>query len=273
MTLTAAVVSRNEAHLLPACLARLGWVDELVVLDMESTDATVEVARAAGARVVPVPLVPIAERIRQVALDAATTDWVLFVDPDELFPTSFADEVAPHLARPEVAAYRLPLREVAFGTPLEHAFAGARKIALVRRGHVTYPEAIVAHQEPDTDGPVVDLMDLTPIEHHSRPDVASAAEKAVRYGVSGGVAATGIRGDDPFLLARLWFRGVVRGGAWRDGRPGIAAVSLVAIGEYIGALQQWEDAGYPDPPLSRRRRWLLSWLARARSVATRARRP
>lgn len=260
----AAVVSRNEADLLVDCLPRLRWVDELVVLDMESSDATAEVARHHGAKVVDVPLVPLVERIRNVALDATACDWLLFVDPDELVPDSFAKAIEPHLRVPDVAAYRIPFREVAFGVPLKHSFQGARKLALVRPQLVRYDADSPAHREPTVGGRVVDLIDVEPFEHHSRRDVASAVEKAFRYGVSGGVAAPDADPLDALLLPRLLFRAVVRGGAWRDGRAGIAAVSLAAIGEYVGSLTQWELRGFPDPPLPRRTRLVLQLMSRLR---------
>lgn len=260
-TVCAAVVSRNEAHLLTECLPRLSWVDELLVLDMESSDATAAVARDHGAKVVDVPLVPLAERIRNVALDATACDWLLFVDPDELVPDSFAQAIEPHLWLPDVAAYRIPFREVAFGVPLRHSFQGARKLALVRPQLVRYDADSPAHREPTVGGRVVDLIDVEPFEHHSRRDVAGAAEKAFRYGMSGGVAAPDTDPVDAFLLPRLLFRAVVRGGAWRDGRAGIAAVSLAAIGEYLGSLRQWELRGFPDPPFPRRTRLALQALS------------
>lgn len=269
-TVCVAVVSRNEADLLPACLARLGWADELLVLDMESSDATADVARRSGARVIKVPLVPIAERIRNVAVAATACDWLLFVDPDELLPRSFPSAIRPHLQRPEVAAFRLPFREVAFGLPLAHSFQGARKLALARPELVTYDNNAPAHEEPAVAGRIVDLMDIDPVEHHSRRNVASAADKAFRYGVSGGLAGSGVSSMDAFLLPRLWFRAVVVRGAWRDGRAGIAAVSLAAVGEYLGALTQWEAAGFPDPQLPIRTRLvlrLLGALRRGRQLA------
>ena len=49
--LSVVMIAKNAADLLPDCLASVAWADEIVLLDSGSTDATVEVARAAGVQV------------------------------------------------------------------------------------------------------------------------------------------------------------------------------------------------------------------------------
>ena len=49
--ISALIMTLNEEECLPACLASLSWCDDIVVLDSFSTDRTVEIAKAAGARV------------------------------------------------------------------------------------------------------------------------------------------------------------------------------------------------------------------------------
>ncbi len=81
----------NEERLLGASLAQIksaagaftgiGWETELIVCDNNSTDRTVEIARAAGATVVFEPINQIA-RARNSGAAAATGDWLVFVDAD-----------------------------------------------------------------------------------------------------------------------------------------------------------------------------------------------
>lgn len=81
----------NEERLLGDSLARIslaagafqqrGWTTELIVCDNNSTDNTPQIARAAGATVVFEPINQIA-RARNRGAEAATGDWLVFVDAD-----------------------------------------------------------------------------------------------------------------------------------------------------------------------------------------------
>jgi glycosyltransferase involved in cell wall biosynthesis len=89
--LSVVIPAYNEERLLPATLqhvceglkacARRGWQRELIVCDNNSTDRTAEIARAAGAQVVFEPVNQIA-RARNAGANAASGEWLLFVDAD-----------------------------------------------------------------------------------------------------------------------------------------------------------------------------------------------
>src|SRR5207244_3140199 len=92
LPISALVASRNEAKELRRCLATLGFCDEIIVVDLESTDDTISVAEQAGARVVRHELVPIAEWARVDVIGQARHPWLVFTDPDEEVPAALAEE-------------------------------------------------------------------------------------------------------------------------------------------------------------------------------------
>ena len=83
-TLSLCLIARDEASLLPDCLASVrGVVDQIVVADTGSSDATPQIAAAAGAVVIHHPWQSDFADARNAALAAATGDWILVLDADE----------------------------------------------------------------------------------------------------------------------------------------------------------------------------------------------
>ena len=85
VVVSACLIVRDEEQRLPDCLASLaGVADEIVVYDTGSVDRTVEVATAAGARVVEGYWDDDFARARNAALEACRGEWILHVDADEV---------------------------------------------------------------------------------------------------------------------------------------------------------------------------------------------
>ena len=86
--------SHDEASLLPRCLGSIAFCDEIIVIDVDSSDETAATAEALGAHVVAHSYVPIAEAARATVAPQARHDWLLVVDPDEEVTSALATEVA-----------------------------------------------------------------------------------------------------------------------------------------------------------------------------------
>ena len=79
------MIVRDEEEMLPRCLAAArDAVDEIVVVDTGSTDATVEIARSFGARVIEREWTGSFAEARNASFEAATGDWLLYLDADEV---------------------------------------------------------------------------------------------------------------------------------------------------------------------------------------------
>jgi glycosyltransferase involved in cell wall biosynthesis len=108
--ITAIVIFRNEQRHLRRCLAGLRWCNEIIAVDMASSDGSLEVARELADRVYQVDAFPIAEPTRVAAAKLATHDWVLLVDPDEEIPLQLATDIRRALREhPDAGALCLPM--------------------------------------------------------------------------------------------------------------------------------------------------------------------
>ncbi len=93
LPISAIVVSFNVGHLLDNCLAPLEFCDELVVVDLESTDNSVEIAKKYVTRIISHKWVPIGEIIVNEINPTLKHDWILATDPDEVVSQQLIDEI------------------------------------------------------------------------------------------------------------------------------------------------------------------------------------
>ena len=106
--LSVTVITLNEAAHIEACLASVGWADEVLVVDSGSTDGTPDLARARGARVIVRGWPGYAEQ-KNFAASQASHDWILSIDADERVTPTLHHEISAVLARePQVSGYRVP---------------------------------------------------------------------------------------------------------------------------------------------------------------------
>lgn len=106
--LTVTVITRNEAARLADALRSVQWADEIVVVDSESDDGTVAVAREFTDRVFVRPW-PGYGAQKNYAASMAAHDWILSLDADERVTSPLAEEIRRTLAAgPSCSGYRIP---------------------------------------------------------------------------------------------------------------------------------------------------------------------
>jgi glycosyltransferase involved in cell wall biosynthesis len=134
------VAARNEEKNLPRCLEALRQVGEVCVVDSGSTDATAEIARFFGAKVVQFHYQGGWPKKRQWAMDNVPLayDWILLLDADEVLTPALAQEIRACISNNQVNGYYISLRMSFLGRVLRHGDASFWKLSLFRRGEGRY---------------------------------------------------------------------------------------------------------------------------------------
>jgi glycosyltransferase involved in cell wall biosynthesis len=165
-TLAACIIAFNEEDRIGDCLDSVAWADEILVVDSGSTDRTVAIASAKGARVIVRDWPGYAEQ-KNFALGRAAADWVLSIDADERVTTELAAAIRGLLAAPDegVAGASMPRRTWYLGRWIRHGgWYPDRRVRLVRRGRGRW-EGEHVHERLVADGSVRaldgDLLHLT----------------------------------------------------------------------------------------------------------------
>lgn len=184
--LSAVVQTYNAAEFLPRCLECLqaAGVDEILVVDMESTDATPDIARRAGARFVVKPRGEhrIVEAYRDFAIHEAAHDWVLVVDADELVPQSLVQYLRAEIERdPTPRGFLIPIKNYFMGKWMRCNYPDYI-LRFFNRRDAFWPQQV--HSRPRIKGPLVKIpaerTDLAFV-HLANESVGATLEKMNRY--------------------------------------------------------------------------------------------
>ncbi|HET9102963.1 MAG TPA: glycosyltransferase family 2 protein [Solirubrobacteraceae bacterium] len=252
-TLTVCTIARDEERRLGAALASVAAIaDEIIVVDSGSSDRTVPIAAAAGARVIEHPWSGFA-RQRNVALDAATSDWVLELDADERVTAELAAEIDAFLALPpppEIRIGRMPMRHRFLGAVLgpagRYPFYRSR---LLRRGAYRHDETRLVHEGLTVrEPPWVFAGDL---QHELADSLAEARHDTWAYARLSAQAIDRVTGRDLAVgilvrpITKFLFGAVILGGA-RDGIPGLTKLGFEAWGDALTWILAWRHGGRGD---------------------------
>lgn len=185
------VAARNEERNLPACLDALRDVGEVYVIDSQSSDATPEIARSLGAKVVQFHYQGGWPKKRQWAIETLPLayDWILLVDADESLTPALSDEIRLAIKNPGINGYYISLRMYFLGRLLRHGDAGFWKLSLFRRGEGGYEcrlkdqnvsmADMEVHEHVVVEGPTARLKN--PLVHRNVESLARYIQKHDEY--------------------------------------------------------------------------------------------
>ena len=203
MSLSVVIITFNEEHNLPRTLASVKWADEIIVVDSQSTDRTVEIANSFGAKVFVEPWKGFAAQ-KNSALDKASRDWILSLDADE--------EVSPELKlelenvigdQTPNEGYYIPRRNLFLKRWIRHGgFYPDAKLRLFRRGAARFEERLV-HEDAQLTGKTAALTN--PLLHHAYPSLSAYIEHMNRDS-SLGAEMTVAKGRRGFSLLNIVLR-------------------------------------------------------------------
>lgn len=252
MKISAIVQTYNAAAQLGACLRALQGFDEILVVDMESTDETVEIARAAGARVVIKERSDhrIVEAYRDFAIHEARYDWVLVVDADEIVPDALRRYLYEAIeADPTPRAVLIPIKNYFMGRWMR-CYYPDYILRFFHRVGAHWPYAI--HSRPSHEGPEIRIP-------ASRTDLAyiHLANESVSRSITKMNGYTDREMDrrrphfKPVQLlyapAYRFFKTYFLKGGWRCGWPGFVHAVLDGMYRFTLLSKLLEETHhYPD---------------------------
>ncbi len=239
-TISLIVITRDEEDLIGQCLASAWFCDELIVVDSNSTDRTVEIAKGFGAKVFDQPFTDYV-RQKQIALDHATSEWVLLLDADEQATHDLGAEIVSTISAPGAAdGYRIRRVLYHLGHYYTRPIYHDRPVRLFRRdrGHLG---GVDPHDKVIVNGRVERLA--SPMLHFSYRDIADHVATINRFSTRGAAEmdAEAFAPVQMFTHAvwRFFNFYIVRGG-FLDGGRGLYAAMTAAFYVFLKYAKAYE---------------------------------
>ena len=240
-SLTVIVLTLNEEANLPGCLECAKEADEVLVVDSGSTDDTLALAEAAGARVVHHSMLDFADQ-HNFANAQARTDWVLCLDADERLTPQLWAEVRHAVGSGEHTGYLIPTLNYLLGAPLRHGgWYPQHHLRLYRRDCGSWTGNV--HEKVTLAAGSVGRL-RKPMLHFGHPDVHTFLVKLDRYTSLEAERVTGSRLRLGLLAAAVpgpyfVYKYFVQGG-FRDGWRGLAVALLLSFYSCVTYLKALE---------------------------------
>jgi glycosyltransferase involved in cell wall biosynthesis len=193
-SLTVVIVAKDEERNIAECVASASFADEVLVLDSRSSDATVTLAQAAGARVVETDWPGYGPQVAR-GFSLAASEWVLSLDADERISKALRDEVLAAIRSGTHAGFRIPRLSEFCGKFIHHGgWRPDYTLRLGRRTQAGFTDHFL-HAHMTVEGPVGALTQ--PLIHFSYPNMHDVLEKLDRYstGHARDMASAGKRGS------------------------------------------------------------------------------
>lgn len=177
------IITYNEERNIQDVLECFDFCDEIIIVDSFSTDKTVEIARN-------FPKVKVIQNVfedftkqRNMALDAAKNDWVLFLDGDERVTQALRKEIIEELKKPiQKDAYYFYRKFYFAEKPIHYSGTQTDKnFRLFRKSKARYISGKKVHETLHVDGTIGEMKNK--LLHFSVNDYESYKAKMIHYGV------------------------------------------------------------------------------------------
>jgi len=241
--LSVVIITKNEERNMHDCLKSVvDWVDEIVIVDDESTDKTVEIAKGYGAKIYHRKMDN--EGIhRNWAYAQAKNEWVLSLDADEMISPELRDEIVATLPNTDVQAFDMPLRNYIGKYWVRYSgWYPAGKLRMFMKSRFKYEEVGV-HPKVFLDGKTGHFT--KDIVHKGYPDfehflqslnrqTTLEAEKWIQTGRTMPLHVAVWRAVDRF------FRSFIGKKGYKDGFVGFMIAYYASLYQVIAYAKYWE---------------------------------
>jgi glycosyltransferase involved in cell wall biosynthesis len=248
--------TKNASTTLERTLKSVKFAQEIVICDMQSSDATVTIAQKFTDKIFSVQDVGFADPMRNFALSKATHDWILVVDADEEIPATLQNYLIKLTESTHpVDAYYIARQNIIFDKWVQKTgWWPDYQIRFFKKGAVQWSDKV--HTLPEIKGSSVYLPAQAELAiiHHNYQTVEQYLERLNRYTTLENSHLNETENMNPSLLIGNFRQELMRrlfaDQGIDEGMHGVGLSYLQAMYQLIVVMKQWEKKGFPETRLS-----------------------
>jgi glycosyltransferase involved in cell wall biosynthesis len=253
-TISAVINTRNEERNLDSCLLCLNWCDEIIVVDMESEDSTVNIASKYTDNVFSFTKMGYVEPARKFAVEQASGDWIFIVDADELISITLRDKLLESVEKNEADVIHIPRKNYIMGEWIQHAgWWPDYQPRLFRKGMIDFTDQIHGGFKINEKAKMVFLpaQDENGMEHFNYYD---AEHFIAKLNIYTNVEAKHLYDEQKkFILKdmcitslREFYNRYIKTKGYKDGYRGLFLSLMMGYYRIITYIKLWEYWKYED---------------------------
>jgi glycosyltransferase involved in cell wall biosynthesis len=271
ITISAVILARNEEYNIRYCLETLQWCDEIVVVDMDSTDKTAAIAREFTDKVFFHEKILAFDIAKKFGVDKATSDWILLIDADEMVQRSLANRLRSIAEDKSADIVEIPFKHYILGDWVRYTGWGYSHLPrFFLKGKINFTETIhgYMHKVQDTKVLRLESNDENCIYHFNYTNSAHFVEKLNRYT---SIEAHRLYEDKiPFSYGQLIFAALKEffgryfaGKGYKEGTRGFSLSVMMAFYRALTYIKLWEMYQFEDDPILARYEKIRNTLLKA----------
>lgn len=186
MSISVIINTYNSAETIEQCLKSVKDFTQIVIVDMHSFDATVEIASKYTKDIYYHDKISYVEPARNFAISKATEEWILILDSDEEIPIKLKiklNQISQDSNQTDISSYSFPRKNIIFGSWIKHAgWWPDHKLRFFKKDAITWLPEI--HSEPKINfgkNQILDAAEDNAIIHHHYTSVSQWVERMNRY--------------------------------------------------------------------------------------------
>lgn len=174
MTISTIIITKNEEKNIVDCIESISFSNQIIVIDNDSTDRTVEIAKRANADVVSKKFDDFSKQ-REEGLKLNKSDWILYIDADERVPEELKNEILSLISeKSSEDIYKLRRKNYYFG---KYEWQAVEKMERLFRKDALKGWHGKIHETPVVQGEIGELV--SPLIHYTHNDLSSMLNKTI----------------------------------------------------------------------------------------------